>query len=230
MGDAFRKALVFGDLDQFGEEVITGLIAGHEMILLCGNNSPRHHFLAGKHAGKVRLLCDHGQLAYLQSLQVAIEQMGSIDSMVYLMSSTSTGQGLVCRDNAPVTPFHQNHWNPVELFEAIEPYLNKSRGSQVVFIDSDAFDTEKGSTAVTLDSDGFDQYQRQKQSLQSYCNNRYKSLLARNVNVETLYSPETIYPKSWDSEESASILELPDLLQPPLVNLFLQPSFSNSAN
>ena len=181
-----RKIIVFGVDNLFGEEVVCGLAGEGNRLILCGENRGRHRKLIDRYPDFVKGVCSRENSDYHKQVQVMIESQGSLDAVVYLINPVSGHCFFEQSDIEIRDTFNRNLVEPVLMLKSIFPYLKKSVGCKVIFVDTAAFlsgfSTTEVQQASTLGVFGF-------------CDSIRNEMQGRGVDIRAITSPRQLEKK-----------------------------------
>ena len=182
-GGVTRRSIVFGVDNQFGEEIIGGLAAENHDIILCGERNDQNLRLLNRFPEHIKGFCARDTNDYHKHVQVTIESQGSLDALIYLIRTRSARPFPEQSGNEVESLFQYSLIEPINMFRAVLPYLNKSTGCKVIFIDSDAF---------MPDADPAPLSSCNRMVLSEFCKTVSKDLANKPVEIRTLFSADQL--------------------------------------
>lgn len=199
LGDSSRKAIVFGVDDLFGEEIACGLAAENNDIILCGDRNERQSSVQSRFPERIKGLCARDssldKSEYQKRVQVMIESHGSLDALIYLLGTGPDGQDTDKGTEDRESVFQSNLVDPINMVRAVLPYLNKSTGSKIIFVDTAAFTPGAILTPMNYCS---------QMVLTEFCHAVTEEMAGKPVEARTLFSPDQLMPMDTSSTKDAS--------------------------
>ncbi|NKB76856.1 MAG: SDR family NAD(P)-dependent oxidoreductase [Gammaproteobacteria bacterium] len=146
-----KNILILGVNDQFGDQIVEGLSAEENSLILCGGDDQQQLSLASRYPRHVKSCTDSVGLNHShQRVQSMIEETGSLDVFIYLVDTSPSHQFLNQSHQQIAQTLNTSLVTPICILQSIFPYLRKASNSKVMFVDTSIFSEKHNFSPITV--------------------------------------------------------------------------------